>query len=135
MESVRVVPYDPVSGRTCFVGEPSRYCGAISEDHLSVYFTVAELIINSSSQYFPLCLKEHMRDEPIMNLYYYNPLVLKVLETLLTDKNTSWKKDDDGSLVCFYPVEKPLALGEQVAVESLKGKRENALIIVAGTAN
>lgn len=47
MESVRVVPYDPVSGRTCFVGDPSNYEGVL--DHPSVYFTVAELLINGSS--------------------------------------------------------------------------------------
>lgn len=95
MESVRVVPYDPVSGRTCFVGDPSRYIGVVSEDHPSAYFTMAELLINGSSQYYPLCLPEHMRAEPIRNLFYYNPLVLKVLETLLTNEYAMWKREDD----------------------------------------
>lgn len=70
-----------------------------------------------------------------MNLFYYNPLVLKVLETILTSKDTSWKRDDEGNLMCFYPVDKPLALGEPVAVERPKCNRGNLLIVVGGTAN
>jgi|LauGreDrversion4_2_1035121.scaffolds.fasta_scaffold180776_3 hypothetical protein len=55
-----------------------------------LYFAVAETLINASNQYYPSCLAEEVREEAITSLYYYNPLVLKVLQTLIEDSNCKW---------------------------------------------
>lgn len=42
-------------------------------------------------------------------LFYYNPMVLKVLDTLMNHKGALLAQSDDqpGTLVCWYPVESP----------------------------
>ena len=104
---------------------------------MPLYFAAAQTLINGSKQYYPFSMVEEVREEPIISLYYYNPLVLKVLKTILEDPNCKWHVEDDQTVACFYPVDKPdpSLLSDTVTLREDTGEKENVLIILEEKAN
>ena len=137
MESkrLRVVPYDPLTKRACYYRDPLGYVCEIKD--VPLYFGAAQTLINGSKQYYPFSMPEEVREEPMISLYYYNPLVLKVLKTILEDPNCKWHVEDDKTVVCFYPVDKPdpSLLSDTVTLREDTGEKENVLIILEEKAN
>ena len=83
--------------------------------HPSIYYTIAEALIVGSHQYFPLCLpdevQERKRDGKGISLFYYNPLVLKVLQTLINHPKCRFSAlNESSTLICYYPIDSEIDL-------------------------
>ncbi len=67
--------------------ELSRLIGEVSERDPSILFSIARIIVEESFQLFPRCDPEDLHDRKVhgMALFYYNPLILEILEQLLTE--------------------------------------------------
>ena len=66
----------------------NRLIGEVKERDPSILFTIARTVIEESYQLFPKCEAEDIRDRKQgqgISLFYYNPLVIQVLDQLLTD--------------------------------------------------
>ena len=76
--------------------ELSRLIGEVSERDPSILFSIARIIVEESFQLFPRCDPEDLHDRKVhgMALFYYNPLILEILEQLLTEPDH----------YTFYPV-------------------------------
>ena len=63
--------------------------GEVKERDPSILFTIARILIEESYQLFPMCIPEDLHDRKNnhgLSLFYYNPLVLEILESLMTEK-------------------------------------------------
>ena len=84
-----VVPFDE-NGIYLFKTNENvnRLVGEVQERDPSILFTIARIIVEESYQLFPRCIPEDLHDRKNhgLSLFYYNPLVLEILESLLTEK-------------------------------------------------
>lgn len=88
---VKVTVYDPTRGvlyrfRT-LSGEDVEISESVERRDPSVYFTIAKALILKTFQLFPMGDADHIQDRVTtgknLNMFYYNPLVLSVFDTLL----------------------------------------------------
>jgi hypothetical protein len=85
-----VVPFDE-NGIYLFKTneDVNRLIGEVKERDPSILFTIARTVVEESYQLFPRCIPEDLHDRKNnhgLSLFYYNPLILEILESLLTDK-------------------------------------------------
>ncbi|TNV85196.1 hypothetical protein FGO68_gene4837 [Halteria grandinella] len=155
--SVSVYPYDPTKGvqYKIYTLEGLAYPISALSDRKdpSIYFTIARALILRSFQFFPMCDPKYIQDREStgknLNMFYYNPLVLRVFDTLLGKKDVIiWQNKE--SIDVWYPVS-GIDLGEtnqafqrygvQISEEPIleqkevESKQQIGLYVIGGEAN